>query len=1564
MEFNRLNTYKSTVYKSFLAVFIFTIGFANTVFAQERNGKLDQILRDLVTKEALFAEDASYVITSQHTSKKSGVVHIYYVQTIDGIPVLGTESSLHIGADSKIVKHNFGLVKNLSNEVINGRSASLSALAAIQSVAQKMSYQTLSTLNQIETKANAPQSYVFSNGGFSKRDIPVRLVYEYLPKEGVKLAWELSVEDFNNHEDWYTFKVDATSGDIISKYNLIAQCNLPHNHGDEGFIGPLEEPIKTDYDVLRTNNKTATTTTALAPNQYNVYAFPVESPNYGTRSVVTAPWTSGSGNASPFGWHDTNGVAGAEFTVTEGNNIDAFDFNTGDQPDGGATLDFNFPLNIAADPETYEDAAITNMFYWANIIHDITYEYGFDEASGNFQELNYTGAPGASDSVIGEGQKTGVCNAFFGTPTDGSNPTMQMFICDYALDRDGDLDNGVIAHEYGHGVSNRLVGGRLNTSCLNNSEQMGEGWSDYLGYWTTIEPGDAGDDARGIGTWLVNQGPTGGGIRQYPYTTSTSVNLHSYADAASVAVPHGVGSIWAEMLWEMTWALIDEYGYDQDLYNFTGTAADAGNIRSFALVIEGLKLTPCSPGMEDGRDAILAADQALYGGQHQCLIWTAFAKRGLGINASQGSSSRGDEVEDFTGPTPDFNASADSFCSTEGVQVLDGGFALNPGFYSGPGVTDNGDGTFNFDPAAAGLGVHIITFNTTGCDGTPAAPTDTIEVTDGDPEVVGNNVTLTLDGAGEATLENPDVVGNLTAGTGYTVVESGTFAPLDISSGATAVNLGDDAGTPAIPLGFTFTFFQVDYTNVYITSNGYLAFDATDLTDFSNDPMPSATLPDNIIAAVWDDYLPDGSETIRYKIEGTAPNRVFVVDYIAMPHWVSGGGGAPNTFQVQLFENGSKIEIHSTSITSDGGTRTQGIENVGATESYVVSGRNATSWTATNDYVAFIPNTGGLAENCGNAVTLSLSQSLFTCEDLGDNVVTITADDGAGGVTTVDVIVTIEGTGSVFSGGSWDVTPTAGSIASFQDSYDTLTDGGDVTACSCEIDALATVTINAGGTLNITGNINVDGTLDVLHEGSVYQFNDDAAVNNNGSIIVRKTSPTLNNRDFMIVGNPMTGSTRANTFGTAIQFREHITGNFIPNNDVATSDPGMENWADDNGDNWINYTGAINAGQGYLLMPQASTTVPDAATYFFNYTNGTLNNGVVEFDAEFNGTQNGSPNIVANPYPSAINANTFVGNNNSVVGTLYFWEHVNGPSASYDGYNPANYDMGDISMYLAGSGGTAAANGGTAPTGFIASGQGFGFKALSAGTVTFNNGQRVIGNNDDYRSAEAPKDRIWLNVRNASNQLGSQMLVAFVEGATQDFEPYYDAQRLATPVSLFSSLATGEQLTIQGREAFNIESQVVIGFRTQVTTNELYTISLDNVERALMSEDVNVYLEDTVTGIITNLSETNYSFNAAAGLNESRFNMFFQERVLGTEDNGLSTLSVVPNPTTGIVTVYAPQTVVDLIEVIDVRGRVILQKRFTAADGYQLDLTQAESAMYFVKIHTAEGIATKRLLKQ
>lgn len=206
---------------------------------------------------------------------------------------------------------------------------------------------------------------------------------------------------------------------------------------------------------------------------------------------------------------------------------------------------------------------------------------------------------------------------------------------------DGDFDNGVIAHEYGHGISTRLTGGPSNSNCLGNQEQMGEGWSDFMSLVMQAKPGDVGTTPKGIGTYVQNEQPNGLGIRRRPYTTDMSVNEFTYKNID--AESHNLGEVWTTVLWDLYWKLADKYGYDPDFKKKT-----SGNNICIQLVIDGMKLQPCSPGFLDGRNAILKADSINNGAANSCLIWEVFARRGMGFFAKQGSSNMVlDETEDF-----------------------------------------------------------------------------------------------------------------------------------------------------------------------------------------------------------------------------------------------------------------------------------------------------------------------------------------------------------------------------------------------------------------------------------------------------------------------------------------------------------------------------------------------------------------------------------------------------------------------------------------------------------------------------------------------------------------------------------------------------------------------------------------------------------------------------------------------------------------------------------------------------------------------------------------------------
>ena len=247
--------------------------------------------------------------------------------------------------------------------------------------------------------------------------------------------------------------------------------------------------------------------------------------------------------------------------------------------------------------------------------------------------------------------------------------------------RDGDFDNGVIAHEYGHGISTRLsirADGGLGT--LSGDEQGGEGWSDFWGLYTTLRQNDLAPataahpngvlPTRGIGNYVTYKNPTDKGIRPKPYSTDTAVNGYTYAGSTNglgignpeITVPHGVGFIWCSMLYDVFQEFVDVYGFNDDIFesglniDLSDAAHSGGNNIFNRLVLEGLKIQPASGSFADQRDAILAADALLFpsetrcgGSKHFKMIWEGFAKRGLGFqeDGNYGSNGIGDERDSF-----------------------------------------------------------------------------------------------------------------------------------------------------------------------------------------------------------------------------------------------------------------------------------------------------------------------------------------------------------------------------------------------------------------------------------------------------------------------------------------------------------------------------------------------------------------------------------------------------------------------------------------------------------------------------------------------------------------------------------------------------------------------------------------------------------------------------------------------------------------------------------------------------------------------------------------------------
>jgi uncharacterized repeat protein (TIGR01451 family) len=771
-----------------LALALAFIFLAGTVRSQSELSLAQDYLRSQAEAWQLEAADLTdYRVSDQYTS--GGITHIYFLQRFRGIDIYNAQAMVHL-KDGKIF-HGGAHFESRIAERVNTTVPLVSPEAAIRRA-----------LDQIGANGNHPAQLVARKGSndlvyripdVARGEVPVRLVLLPNPNsEEIRLGWHIDIDQLRTPDFW-TLVIDATDGRLLKEGNYTVYCNFHQTtHAGKGeSCTHLDESAP----ALPLRQKTVLSGDSAV---YRVFPYYVEGPIFGERELLVNPADS---VASPFGWHDANGQPGAEYTFTRGNNVHAYldldniDERSGaEEVDGGDSLVFDFYFENGAEVDTLRPASVTQMFYMNNFMHDMTWYYGFDEASGNFQQRNYTGEGLGNDYVMAESQDGAenaippTNNANFATPQDGSNGRMQMYlwdnsgssvmrveapeaiagpietgtadfgpavdqnpitglaaiardgtsqpelVCDtivngaevagkIALIRRGDcffkekalnaynagaigvvicnpentilnmtgpaevetpeipsvlvresdcerirlqiaagndvtitlqrtgpqyldsgFDNGIVAHEYGHGISNRLVGGPSASDCLFNDEQMGEGWSDFYTLVTSVRPGDTGETPRGIGNYAAGGTPQSRGIRRFPYSTDMSINPLTYDDVIlSGSAPHPLGEVWVATIWDLYWALVDEYGYDDDIYRGTG-----GNNMAIRLVTEGLKLTICNPGLVDGRNGILAADLAFYEGANQCLIWEVFARRGLGYLASQGTAfDRRDNRENF-----------------------------------------------------------------------------------------------------------------------------------------------------------------------------------------------------------------------------------------------------------------------------------------------------------------------------------------------------------------------------------------------------------------------------------------------------------------------------------------------------------------------------------------------------------------------------------------------------------------------------------------------------------------------------------------------------------------------------------------------------------------------------------------------------------------------------------------------------------------------------------------------------------------------------------------------------
>ncbi|MGI8774336.1 MAG: M36 family metallopeptidase, partial [Actinomycetota bacterium] len=304
------------------------------------------------------ADVTNLIVTDVYRSPHNGVTHVYLRQTVDSLEVARANMTVNIMRDGTIISVGSRFMKDLAERASG--SVRLDALAAAKQAARHLGLSSITPPRLTSVGRSADRRGAISWPGVSISPVPVQLTY-YPTDDGVlRLAWQLEIEEVSE-QHWWQIAIDAETGELLSKVDYVNQ------HAEQDHDEPHREAAR-----QKKGDGAA----------YRVFALPLESPSEGERTVPRNPADK---KASPFGWHDTDGQAGHDFTTTRGNNVHAYaDYTPGANTplptmdaDGGDDLNFDFDLDFSEPPHLWRDAAVTNLFYWNNVIHDIAFRYGF-----------------------------------------------------------------------------------------------------------------------------------------------------------------------------------------------------------------------------------------------------------------------------------------------------------------------------------------------------------------------------------------------------------------------------------------------------------------------------------------------------------------------------------------------------------------------------------------------------------------------------------------------------------------------------------------------------------------------------------------------------------------------------------------------------------------------------------------------------------------------------------------------------------------------------------------------------------------------------------------------------------------------------------------------------------------------------------------------------------------------------------------------------------------------------------------------------------------------------------
>lgn len=533
--------------------------------------------------------------------------------------------------------------------------------------------------------------------------------------------------------------------------------------------------------------------------------------------------------------------------------------------------------------------------------------------------------------------------------------------------------------------------------------------------------------------------------------------------------------------------------------------------------------------------------------------------------------------------------------------------------------------------------------------------------------------------------------------------------------------------------------------------------------------------------------------------------------------------------------------------------------------------------------------------------------------------------------------------------------------------------------------------LTTSGDLENNGVIVVDATLSTsgnLKNNGVIAINSNVStlgnVENNGSIVVESdanfvqrgnsysgTGTAIINRvanlkrnDFNYWGSPVSGQ-------NLYAFSEGYDQANPPANPQGT--PWYDFYVYDEATDYFVTTGLSSSttflpGKGYAIRGKNKygNTLTDE-TFSFK---GKLNTGTIDVTLARSPGSDKGYNLVANPYPSNIDAIALMNNNStSITPTLWFWTNLNTVTSQqgseYGGNNYAviNKTGSNSATYL----GVGSGNATHKPQKYIKVSQGFIVQALSNNaTLKFTNSIRSNSNQSTFYNKgnagkddeEALKDRFWLKLISPENMVNT-ILVAYVDGATNNYEDGYDADLMVVGSDSFYSLLGAHKLQIQGRKpGLDLDDVVPLGNKHYVSGTN--TIALDD-KNGIFATGQPIYLKDKLTGTVTNLQDKSYSFDSAVGEFTDRFEIIYKT-TLAVSETATKNIAIFKDQSDFVIRTKNP---VQNVEVYDMSGRMIQSSniRNNAGTDIRIDHSKLNKGVYVIRVNQDGQIFIQKVIK-